>query len=64
MSDQAQPELYGQAHFAPRPTAFTLFLRTSLLWQLARFLVVNLRMTAMILKSHDSRVTKRLPPSA
>lgn len=64
MSNQAQPELYGQAHFAPRPTGLTLYLRTSLLWQLVRFVIVNLRMTVMILKSHDSRVTRRPPPKA
>jgi len=41
---------------AIRPRPFTLYLRRSLLWQLWRFLVINLRMTIMILKSHDTRV--------
>lgn len=53
--------LYSQSHYAARPTRRTLFFRTFLPWQLLRFLVVNLRMTVMILKSHDSSVTRRLP---
>jgi hypothetical protein len=55
--------LYGQAHYASRPTPRTLFFRTFFPWQVLRFVFVNLRMTVMILKSHDSRVTRRqLPP--
>lgn len=50
--------LYGPAHYAGRPTPRTLFFRTFLPWQLFRFLVVNLRMTVMILKSHDSRLRR------
>jgi hypothetical protein len=52
--------LYGQSHYAARPTARTLFFRTFLPWQLLRFVVINLRMTVMIVKSHDSKV-KSLP---
>jgi hypothetical protein len=55
-------ELYSPSHYAARPTRRTLFFRTFLPWQLLRFLVVNLRMTVMILKSHDSRVTPRSLP--
>jgi hypothetical protein len=39
-----------------------LFFRTFFLWQLLRFVVINLRMTVMILKSHDSRVQRLHPP--
>jgi hypothetical protein len=54
--------LYGQAHYAAKPTPRTLFFRTFFLWQLLRFVVINLRMTVMILKSHDSRVQRLHPP--
>lgn len=37
---------------APRPTRMTLFLRSCLIWQLIRFVIINLKMTVMILKSH------------
>jgi hypothetical protein len=41
---------------ALRPTPFTLYLRRSWPWQLWRFLVINLRMTVMIRKSHATRI--------
>jgi hypothetical protein len=41
-----------------RPTKSTLFWRTFPLWQLVRFAIVNLRISRMILRSHDTR----LPP--
>jgi hypothetical protein len=40
---------------APRPIRFTLFLRTFALWQIVRFILINIRMTVMILKSHGGR---------
>ncbi|MAV90642.1 MAG: hypothetical protein CL676_04420 [Bdellovibrionaceae bacterium] len=42
---------------APRPTKGTLFLRSFLPWQLLRFLIINLRMTVMIKKSHGRKVS-------
>ena len=42
-----------------RPTKTTLFWRTFMPWQFIRFLLINLRMTAMILKSHDTKLTRR-----
>lgn len=42
-----------------RPTGRTLFWRTFLPWQIVRFIIVNLRISVMILKSHDTRVTRR-----
>lgn len=42
-----------------RPTRRTIFWRTFLPWQLVRFVVVNLRISVMILKSHDTHVTRR-----
>jgi hypothetical protein len=38
--------------FAMKPSWWVLFLRTFLLYQLYRFVWVNLRMLAMIRKSH------------
>lgn len=40
------------------PTPFVLFLRTCILWQFFRFIVINIRMTFMILKSHDTKIKK------
>jgi hypothetical protein len=39
-----------------RPTRRTLFWRTFLIWQLIRFVVINLRITVMIVKSHGTRI--------
>jgi hypothetical protein len=41
---------------AIRPTRFTLYLRRCLPWQLWRFIIINLRMTVMIIKSHHTRL--------
>lgn len=53
-----------EAKLAIRPRRFTLWLRRSLLWQLWRFVVINLRMTVMILKSHDTRIVRKTAVSA
>lgn len=37
-----------------RPTLRTLFWRTFVPWQVVRFIIINLRISAMILKSHDT----------
>ncbi len=42
---------------AVRPTKLTLFLRAWWVWQAVRFIVINLRMAFMILKSHQGRLT-------
>ncbi|NTV73825.1 MAG: hypothetical protein HGA66_06420 [Holophaga sp.] len=42
----------AQAFFATKPTALTRFLRTSIPWQMFRFLAINLKMVRIILKSH------------
>jgi hypothetical protein len=46
----------SQKYSAPRPTEFTLFLRTFLPWQFLRFIVINIKMTVMIVKSHGRRL--------
>ncbi|OQX72743.1 MAG: hypothetical protein B6D59_07685 [Campylobacteraceae bacterium 4484_4] len=34
------------------PTGFVKFMRTCVIWQFIRFLVINAKMTIVILKSH------------
>ncbi len=34
------------------PTKFRKFLRTCVIWQLIRFIAINIKMTLLILKSH------------
>ena len=45
---------YEQAYYPPVPTKFTIFRRTSLLWQIIRFFIINLKMLVLIRKSHHS----------
>lgn len=56
------------SQLAMRPTWLTLYLRRSLLWQFVRFILINLRMMAMISKSHDTRLVgetrARRPPTS
>jgi hypothetical protein len=40
---------------AARPNRLTVYLRTFLPWQALRFILINLRMTVMIVKSHGGR---------
>lgn len=42
-----------------RPTPATLWWRTFVPWQLLRFVIINLRITGMILKSHDTAVKQK-----
>jgi len=34
------------------PSGFQKFLRTCVIWQLVRFVAINIKMTTLILKSH------------
>lgn len=43
----------AQGLFATKPTPFTRFLRTSILWQMVRFVVINIKMIKVIRKSHS-----------
>jgi hypothetical protein len=43
---------YEQAFYPPRPTAFTRYMRTSLLWQFVRFIAINIKMLRLMAKSH------------
>jgi hypothetical protein len=40
------------SYYATRPTGYTRFLRTSLLWQFCRFVMINLKMIRIISLSH------------
>jgi hypothetical protein len=40
------------SYYATRPTGFTRFLRTNLLWQFFRFVLINLKMIRIIRLSH------------
>jgi hypothetical protein len=44
------------SYYATRPTGFTRFLRTSLLWQFWRFIMINLKMIRIISLSHRSKL--------
>lgn len=39
-----------------RPTPMTIHMRNFLPWQIIRFIIINIKMTLMIMKSHDSEV--------
>jgi hypothetical protein len=45
-------EPYQQAYYAPSPTAVTRYMRTSLIWQGIRFLVINFKILKLMGKSH------------
>jgi len=45
-------EQYTQNDFTPVPSKFTVWRRTCVIWQFIQFLIVNFRMTVLILKSH------------
>lgn len=45
-------EPYQQAYYPPSPTGFTRYMRTSLIWQGFRFVVINLKILKLMAKSH------------
>ena len=53
MSDNiTNREPYQQAYYPPKPTRFTRFMRTCVIWQLYRFIIINLKMIKLLAKSH------------
>ena len=52
MSEQPQPERqpYEQSFYPAVPTRFTKAMRTNLLWQLFRFVILNIKMLRMVRK--------------
>ncbi len=52
MSNKAlNREPYQQAYYPPAPTGFTRYMRTSLIWQAIRFMVINIKMLRLMSKS-------------
>jgi len=45
-------EPYQQHYYPPVPTGFTKYARTSIVWQLYRFAVINYKMLKLMSKSH------------
>ncbi|MDD5393903.1 MAG: hypothetical protein PHE17_12865 [Thiothrix sp.] len=45
-------EPYQQAYYPPVPTGITRYMRTSIIWQLYRFVIINLKMLKLMAKSH------------
>ena len=45
-------EQYTQNDFTPVPSKFTVWRRTCVIWQFIQWLVINFRMTVLIVKSH------------
>ncbi|MGC8594893.1 MAG: hypothetical protein ACP5MI_04740 [Candidatus Kryptoniota bacterium] len=41
---------FEQSYFPPIPTKFTKFLRTNLIYQFFRFIVINVKMLIMVRK--------------
>lgn len=50
MTTQPPPQPYEQDYYPPVPTEFTKSSRTNILYQLIRFVVLNIRMLRMIRK--------------
>jgi len=44
---------YSQNDYTPVPNKLTVFMRNCLIWQLIQFVVINIKMTVLILKSHN-----------
>lgn len=45
-------EPYQQAYYPPVPTGITRYLRTSVVWQLYRFVIINLKMMKLMTRSY------------
>ncbi len=45
-------EPYPQSNYPPAPTGFTRYMRTSLIWQSLRFLIINYKILKLMMKSH------------
>ncbi len=52
MSNNAAKRVpYEQAYYPPIPTGCTRYMRTSLIWQMIRFVVINVKMLRLMAKS-------------
>lgn len=50
--ENSNREPYQQAYYPPAPTPLTLYMRTSIVWQVFRFMVINLKILLLMSKSH------------
>ncbi|WP_165873541.1 hypothetical protein [Parasulfuritortus cantonensis] len=53
MTKTVNKEPYQQAYYAPTPTGFTRYMRTSFLWQVYRFIAINVKMLKLMARSHN-----------
>jgi len=49
-------EPYQQSYYPPHPTQLTQYMRQSLLWQLIRFAVINLKIFKLMRRSHPVKI--------
>jgi hypothetical protein len=47
-------EPYKQAYYPPVPTRFTRYMRTSLVWQFFRFIIINFKILKLLFKAHKA----------
>jgi hypothetical protein len=52
MQKNGNKDPYAQAYYPPMPTVFTRYMRGNFVWQLIRFLVINIKMLKLMRKSH------------
>jgi hypothetical protein len=52
MSKPVNKEPYQQAYYPPVPTGITRHMRNNIIWQLVRFVVINIKMLKLMRKSH------------
>ncbi len=50
MNNDNQMRPFEQEFYAPKPTPFSLHMRVNPIWQLVRFLVLNIKMLIMVRK--------------
>lgn len=55
VKEKTNRDPYEQAFYPPEPTGFTRFMRTFFIWQICRFIWINLKMVRIISKSHHQK---------
>jgi hypothetical protein len=48
-------EPYQQAYYPPVPTRLTRYMRTSIVWQLIRFVIINIKILKLMWKAHVTK---------
>jgi hypothetical protein len=52
MSKPINKEPYQQAYYPPVPTGITRHMRNNIIWQIVRFIVINVKMLKLMRNSH------------